>query len=105
MDRPLQLLLVSGSLRSGSTNTAVLQTAQVLVPGGVATVLYRGMGGLPHFNPDDDREGEAVHAAVAELRAQIAAADGLLICTPEYAGALPGALKNLLESRAGAVSQ
>lgn len=60
MDRPLQLLLVSGSLRSGSTNTAVLQTAQVLVPGGVATVLYRGMGGLPHFNPDDDREGEAV---------------------------------------------
>lgn len=101
MDRPLQLLLVSGSLRSGSTNTAVLQTAQVLVPGGVATVLYRGMGGLPHFNPDDDREGEAVHAAVAELRAQIAAADGLLICTPEYAGALPGALKNLLEWTVG----
>lgn len=97
MDWSVQLLLVSGSLRSDSTNTAVLQTARVLAPDGVATVLCSGMGGLPHFNPDDDREGEPVHDAVAELRAQVAAADGLLICTPEYAGALPGALKNLLE--------
>ena len=56
---------------------------------------------LPHFNPDDDREGEAVHAAVASLRTQIGAVDALLLCTPEYAGALPGALKNLLEWTVG----
>ena len=49
------------------------------------------MAELPHFNPDDDREGEPVHPAVAQLRAEITAADALLLCTPEYAGALPGA--------------
>lgn len=101
MERPLQLLLVSGSLREGSTNAAVLQTARAVAPAELATVLYGGMSGLPHFNPDDDREGEAVHGAVAELRAQVAAADALLVCTPEYAGALPGALKNLLEWTVG----
>jgi len=93
--------LVSGSLRAGSTNTAVLETARMLTPQRVKAVLYRGMGGLPHFNPDDDREGETVHGAVAELREQVESADALLICTPEYAGALPGALKNLLEWTVG----
>ncbi len=63
--------------------------------------MYRGMAALPHFNPDDDREGASVHPAVAELRAAIADCDGVLICTPEYAGALPGALKNLLEWTVG----
>ncbi len=96
---------------AGSTNTAVLETVGVSAPEGVAAMLYGGMGDLPHFNPDDDREGDAVHGAVAELRAHVAAADAvhgavaelrahvaasdaLLICPPESAGALPGALKN-----------
>jgi NAD(P)H-dependent FMN reductase len=65
------------------------------------TVLYTGMGSLPHFNPDEDREGEPVHPAVADLRAHVAEADAIVICTPEYAGALPGALKNLLEWTVG----
>jgi chromate reductase len=95
------LLLISGSLRAASTNTAVLRTAQVVAPDGIQTVLYDGMGGLPHFNPDDDAEGAPVHPAVAELRAAIAAADALLFCTPEYAGALPGSFKNLLEWTVG----
>ncbi len=93
--------MVSGSLRGGSTNTAVLQTACALAPDGVTMVLYGGMSELPHFNPDDDREGESVHPAVADLRGQVGAADALLVCTPEYAGALPGALKNLLEWTVG----
>jgi chromate reductase, NAD(P)H dehydrogenase (quinone) len=98
---PLQILLISGSLRYGSTNTAVLRTAGLLAPEGVETVLYGGMGQLPYFNPDDDREGEPVDPAVGALREQVAAADALLLCTPEYAGALPGALKNLLEGTVG----
>jgi chromate reductase, NAD(P)H dehydrogenase (quinone) len=98
---PLQILLISGSLRYGSTNTAVLRTAGLLAPEGVKTVLYGGMGRLPYFNPDDDREGEPVDPAVGALREQVAAADALLLCTPEYAGALPGALKNLLEWTVG----
>jgi chromate reductase, NAD(P)H dehydrogenase (quinone) len=97
----MQILMVSGSLRAGSTNTAVLETARTVAPAGVTGVIYDGMGRLPHFNPDDDREGEPVDPAVAELRARVAAADALLLCTPEYAGALPGAFKNLLEWTVG----
>lgn len=96
-----RIALISGSLRQGSTNRAVLETARAVAPERVETVLYEGMAALPHFNPDEDREGEPVDAAVADLRAQISAADALLICTPEYAGALPGALKNLLEWTVG----
>jgi chromate reductase len=96
-----RLLLISGSLRDGSTNTAVLRTAGMVAGKGVTTTLYDGMAQLPHFNPDDDREGLPVHPAVAHLRAEVAAADALLLCTPEYAGALPGALKNLLEWTVG----
>jgi NAD(P)H-dependent FMN reductase len=53
------------------------------------------MGGLPHFNPDDDRE--PLPGAVAELRSRIRAADAVVFSTPEYAGALPGSFKNLLD--------
>src|SRR6202012_4962043 len=62
------------------------------------------MGELPHYNPDDDREGMPVHPAVSDLRARLAAADCLLICTPEYAGALPGGTKTLLEWTVGDAS-
>src|SRR3954463_15631551 len=101
LDAPVSVLLVCGSLRAGSTNGAALRTADALAPEGVQAVLYEGMAELPHFNPDDDAEGEPVHAAVAAMRAAVARADALLICTPEYAGALPGALKNLLEWTVG----
>jgi chromate reductase, NAD(P)H dehydrogenase (quinone) len=95
------VLLISGSLRAASTNSAVLRTAQAVAPDGIETVLYDGMGALPHFNPDDDAEGAPVHPAVVQLRGAIAAADALLFCTPEYAGALPGSFKNLLEWTVG----
>jgi chromate reductase len=98
--RPCRVLLISGSLRDGSTTTAVLRTAQVVAPvGELTTVLYDGLGTLPHFNPDDDHDPLPV--AVAGLRAQIGAADALLFSTPEYAGALPGSFKNLLDWAVG----
>jgi NAD(P)H-dependent FMN reductase len=94
-----RILLVSGSTRGGSTNTALLRTAVAAAPPGIDAVLYDGMTALPHFNPDDDVD--PLPAAVADLRAQIGAADAVLICTPEYAGALPGTFKNLLDWSVG----
>jgi NAD(P)H-dependent FMN reductase len=91
----VSLLLIGGSLRAGSGNAAVLQTATTFGP----STVYGGLGDLPHFNPDDD--GEPLHPAVAELRAAINAAGALLFCTPEYAGGLPGSFKNLLDWTVG----
>ena len=96
----MRLLLISGSFRQGSTNTAVLRTAAAAAPEGISTELYADADRLPHFNPDDDVEG-GPPAAVAELRARIDAADAVLVSTPEYAGALPGSFKNLLEWTVG----
>lgn len=97
----VHVLLVSGSLRGASTNAALLRTAAAVAPAGVTTTLYEGLAELPHFNPDDDAEGVEVPAAVTALRAQLGAADAVLFSTPEYAGALPGSFKNLLEWTVG----
>ncbi len=59
--------------------------------------LYTGLGTLPHFNPDDDREGSVLPPTVASLRGRLAAADALLISSPEYAHGVPGSLKNALD--------
>ena len=93
------LLLISGSVRAGSTNAAVLRTAGSLAPEGVAVAGYDELASLPHFNPDDD--GENLPATVARLRARLGQAGALLFCTPEYAGALPGSFKNLLDWSVG----
>jgi chromate reductase len=95
-----RILLVSGSLRGGSTNSALLRTAAELAVPGVATSAYPGIGDLPHFNPDDDVPG-ALDPAVAALRAELARSDAVLFSTPEYAGALPGSFKNLLDWTVG----
>ena len=57
----MSLLLISGSLRDGSTNTAMLRTAQAIDPD---TERFAGMGALPHFSPDDDDDD--LPAAVAQ---------------------------------------
>lgn len=95
METRRRVLLVSGSLRARSTNTAVLRTACAVAPADVRLVLYDGLAALPHFNPDHD--GDAIPTAAAELREQIRVADALLFSVPEYAGSLPGSLKNLLD--------
>jgi chromate reductase, NAD(P)H dehydrogenase (quinone) len=94
----VRILLISGSTRQGSGNTAALRTVQADAPDGVAAELYDGLTGLPAFSPDQD---ERPPGPAADLRARIAAAGGLLFCTPEYAGTLPGSLKNLLDWTVG----
>jgi NAD(P)H-dependent FMN reductase len=94
-----RILLISGSTRGASTNSALLRTAEAAAPAGVRTVRYDGLARLPQFNPDDDVE--PLPPEVAALRAAIAGADAVLFCTPEYAGTLPGSLKNLLDWTVG----
>ncbi|MEV6791717.1 NADPH-dependent FMN reductase [Streptomyces sp. NPDC051320] len=99
MTMPRVILLLSGSLRTGSSNDIALRTAQAVAPPDLHTVRYTGLAGLPHFNPDDDTD--PLPTPVAGLRAAIDDADALLICTPEYAGTLPGSFKNLLDWTVG----
>ena len=99
--RPVSILLISGSLRAGSTNSSLLRTADALAPEGVVTRIYDALGDLPHFNPDDDVDGEPLAALPADLRSRLDAADAVLFSTPEYAGALPGSFKNLLDWTVG----
>jgi chromate reductase len=104
---PVPILLISGSTRSGSTNSALLRTALAIAPASVSATLFTRMTDLPHFNPDDDPgddaapTGRRLHPVVAELRAAIGASHAVLLCTPEYAGALPGSFKNLLDWTVG----
>ena len=97
----MEILLISGSMRAGSTNETLLRTVADLAPEAVRCVFYEGLATLPHFNPDDDRD--PLPPSVAALRAVIASADALLFCTPEYAGTLPGSFKNLLDWTVGGI--
>ncbi len=92
-----RILAISGSLRAHSSNTEALRAAAALAPPSVAVTLFEGLADLPHFNPDLDGEGATPPAPVRDLRAQVGAADGVLICSPEYAHGVPGALKNALD--------
>lgn len=91
----MKILAISGSLRAASINTAILHAARRLAPSDAEIVLYRDLAALPAFNPDDDRD--PLPGAAAALRAEIGAADGLILACPEYAHGLPGALKNALD--------
>jgi len=98
----MRVLAISGSLRSGSYNTALLREAAEVAPAGVELELYEGLELLPPYNEDDGPvEG-------ARLREAISGVDALLIATPEYNGSMPGQLKNAVDwasrpARAGAL--
>lgn len=91
----MRILAISGSLRAASSNTRLIEALPALVPPGVEVVVWRGLGGLPYFNPDLD--GDTPPKAVAALRAEVGRAQGLVICSPEYAHGVSGAMKNALD--------
>ena len=94
-DGALRVLGISGSLRRGSFNSAALRAAQELAPEGM-TVEIADISEIPPYN-DDVRQEQGYPAPVDRLRAQIAAADALLIVTPEYNYSVPGVLKNAID--------
>ncbi len=96
----MRILAICGSLRAASSNRAALEAAVLLAPAGVEVVLYEGLAGLPHFNPDLDDDPPP---AAARLRAEIGRCDGLLISSPEYAHGVAGAMKNALDWLVGSL--
>jgi chromate reductase, NAD(P)H dehydrogenase (quinone) len=95
--KPLRILMLSGSLRRGSTNMAALEALARLAPEGVKALVYRDLAKLPPFNPDDDDEDRRRPEPVEALRALVGASDAIVIAAPEYAHGVPGALKNALD--------
>lgn len=91
----IRILGISGSLRSGSHNTALLRAAALSLPPEAELEVYDGLRDLPPY--DADLDVEPADPAVARLRAAIAEADGVIISTPEFNGSIPGALKNALD--------
>jgi chromate reductase len=90
----LFVLALSGSLRDGSTNTALLEAARLLAPADVEVQVWNGQGALPQFSPDLENQ---VPPVVQEFRDLVGLSRGLLIACPEYARGIPGSFKNALD--------
>ena len=90
----MNVIGISGSLRKGSFNTAALRAAQGLAPEGM-TIERAEIGDLPLYN--DDVRAAGFPPPVERLRAQLAAADAVLLVTPEYNYSISGVLKNAID--------
>ena len=90
-----RILGISGSLRRGSFNTALLRTAGELAPEGVEVTIFDGLRDIPPY--DEDLRQEGPQAPVEKLRDAIRRADAVLFATPEYNHGLPGVLKNAID--------
>jgi chromate reductase len=91
----VRLLGLSGSLRAGSFNTALLRVAQTLTPPDVELVAG-SIRDIPLYDGDVERD-EGLPPAVVSLKDQIAAAEGLMLFTPEYNNGIPGVFKNAID--------
>lgn len=89
------ILAVSGSLRTGSYNSALLRAAAALAPSTVQVEIGT-MAGIPLYDGDAESE-HGIPEAVTALKERISGADGLLLVTPEYNGSLPGVFKNAVD--------
>jgi chromate reductase, NAD(P)H dehydrogenase (quinone) len=90
-----KILTISGSLRSSSSNTHILRALMGLASAGTTIEIYKGIGNLPHFNPEIDNNRELI--SVQDWRSHLNQADAVIFCTPEYAHGVPGVLKNALD--------
>lgn len=86
------ILAIPGSLRPASSSYAIINALVALAPGEISIDIYNDIGRLPHFDDSDPAP-----ALVEIFRSKITTADGVLICTPEYAFGVPGSLKNALD--------
>jgi NAD(P)H-dependent FMN reductase len=92
---PVRIIGLSGSLRAGSYNAQLLRAAVRIAPSGMALVSGT-IRGIPLYDGDIEA-AEGIPPLVAALKDEIAAADGLLLVTPEYNNSIPGVFKNAVD--------
>jgi len=90
-----KILAISGSTRKNSSNLNLINAIIDLTKDRFDITIFEGIADVPHFNPDIDNENPPV--SVRNFRNQLKEADGILICTPEYAMGVPGTLKNAID--------
>ncbi|MBS1599448.1 MAG: NAD(P)H-dependent oxidoreductase [Bacteroidetes bacterium] len=96
MKKNIRILSICGSLRPNSSNHSIVNAIAGLMPEYVDFLRYNGLATLPAFDDSIDQS-----PAVINFRRQLSNADGILICTPEYAFGVPGSLKNALDWTVG----
>lgn len=90
----LKILGISGSLRTGSYNAALLHAAKRLAPGGMDIEVHN-LSDLPFYNGDVEALGDP--EPVVGFKQAIRVADGVIFATPEYNGSVSGVLKNAID--------
>ena len=90
-----RILGISGSLRAGSFNTALLRAAQQVAGDGIAFDAVT-LHGIPLYDGDAEAR-DGLPAAVTTLKDRIVASDGVLLVTPKYNNGIPGVFKNAID--------
>lgn len=95
MSKTKKIIAICGSTRKSSSNLNLILAIKELSTDIFSINIYDRLAEIPHFNPDLDNEN--VPKQVVDFRGQLKEADGILICTPEYAMGVPGTLKNAID--------
>ena len=92
----MNVLVLVGSLRAGSTNRHLADAAVAHLPADADATVFERLADLPHYSEELD-DDDALPVVARDLREAVAGADALLLVTPEYNGSLPSALKNAVD--------
>ena len=95
MNQKIKVLAINGSASNDSSNLAILKRLGEIGQPDFDWIIWDDLSLLPHFKPEQTSENTP--DKVMEFRDQIAIADGIIICTPEYVFSIPSRLKNALE--------
>ena len=92
----MNVLVLVGSLRAGSTNRQLADAAIAHLPSGVEGTVFARLAEIPHYSEDLDHDDDLPEVA-RDLREAVADADALLLVTPEYNGSMSSAVKNAVD--------
>jgi len=95
MNEKKRILAISGSTRTRSANGFLIKAISEISQDIFTIEVYNSLAELPHFNPDLDNDNPPLQ--VTNFRNKLKKAEGILICTPEYAMGVPGSLKNAID--------